>query len=327
MRFVMESSIPEICAATGMTPKAIEMRTIRACRKLEPILRHLDFEPNEALRLLALLAPPAAWSKIKSVTSISAMSEARQLENSCYHWASESVYVYMGGGSQPKLDCPPICAAENCDHREGLYSLTSQVHRYRIRFSVTAAVVLLSEFRLMEQASPVSEPRLTRSAVDGHRSWNQRESVAYICCFLAALVFAGLTAHDMYRQRRFEREQETKQFLSRLIPVRSTEIMAGRSQFRGDSNAPFTLIEFGDYECPPCRATQKILAGELAKYKRAVRLDFRQFPALDSLHRHARHTAATRRRVGVHAAGKFWRVHDRLFCSGSEFRQGQFRDV
>ncbi len=138
------------------------------------------------------------------------------------------------------------------------------------------------------------------------------ELLPYIACFCTAALFCGLTLRDVYHQRRLERDKGIKQLLSRLIPVRASEILAGRTQFRGDPQAPFTLVEFGDYECPPCRATQRILASELDKCKGSVRLDFRQFP-LANLHPHARDAAVAAE--SAYLAGKFWNVHDLLFAA------------
>jgi protein-disulfide isomerase len=65
---------------------------------------------------------------------------------------------------------------------------------------------------------------------------------------------------------------------------------------------PITLIEFGDYQCPPCRANHLVVGPLLEKYPGRIRLVFHDFPLL-SLHPLAQraaevHQAAMRTGVG-----------------------------
>lgn len=79
---------------------------------------------------------------------------------------------------------------------------------------------------------------------------------------------------------------------------------------RGPDDAPVTLVEFGDYECPYCGRAHVALQRVLAEYPGRVRLVFRNFP-LFQVHPYAL-TAA----LAVEAAaetGKFWPMHDLVF--------------
>lgn len=95
------------------------------------------------------------------------------------------------------------------------------------------------------------------------------------------------------------------------LPVQDTDHVRGRA------DAPVTLVEYGDYECPYCAAVRPVLAA-LADEGR-VRLVFRNFP-LAGIHPYALTAALAAEAAG--AQGRFWEMHDRLFTS-----QRRLRDV
>ena len=81
--------------------------------------------------------------------------------------------------------------------------------------------------------------------------------------------------------------------------------------YRGADNAPVTLVEFTDYECPYCkRHFQLTLDTLLALYGTKMKYVIRNFP-LTSLHAHAQ-KAAEAAECALDQ-GKFWEYHDLLF--------------
>jgi protein-disulfide isomerase len=94
--------------------------------------------------------------------------------------------------------------------------------------------------------------------------------------------------------------------------------------FRGDPEAPITVIEFSDYLCPFCgRHTNETLPTLLDQYVRTgqVRFVFRDFP-LDSLHPTADIGHAAALCVAEQGPVLYWRMHDQLFL-----RQGQWNSL
>src|SRR4051812_42014900 len=78
----------------------------------------------------------------------------------------------------------------------------------------------------------------------------------------------------------------------------------------GNPNAPVTLIEYGDYECPYCgeaHQTVKCLEEALGDNFRYI---FRNFP-LTQIHPHAEAAAEAVEAAG--AQGRFWEMHDAVF--------------
>ena len=58
---------------------------------------------------------------------------------------------------------------------------------------------------------------------------------------------------------------------------------------RGNPEAPVTLEEFGDFQCPPCGNFAGFIDGLVKEYDPRLRLVFRNFPLAN--HKHAREAA------------------------------------
>ena len=88
------------------------------------------------------------------------------------------------------------------------------------------------------------------------------------------------------------------------IPVESRDAPA-----RGAASAPVTLVEFGDFQCPYCRALEPALQKVLKNYAGKVRLEFRQFP----LSGHPQAPKAAEASLCAREQDKFWELHDRMY--------------
>jgi protein-disulfide isomerase len=80
---------------------------------------------------------------------------------------------------------------------------------------------------------------------------------------------------------------------------------------RGADDAPITLVEYGDYECPYCGSASPFLRGLRHQFGARLRVVFRNFPRTE-IHPHAQHAAEAAEAAG--AQGKFWEMHDYLFA-------------
>jgi protein-disulfide isomerase len=78
----------------------------------------------------------------------------------------------------------------------------------------------------------------------------------------------------------------------------------------GPANAPVTLVEYGDYECPHCGAAHPIVKLVLEHFGKKVRYVFRHFP-LSQVHPNAEAAAESAEFAGAH--GQFWEMHDGIF--------------
>jgi protein-disulfide isomerase len=87
-----------------------------------------------------------------------------------------------------------------------------------------------------------------------------------------------------------------------------TEVTA-EDHILGRPDAPVTVLEYGDYECPFCRGAARDVHEMLARYPDDVRFVFRNFP-IAALHPHAEQAAQAAEAAG--AQGKFWPMYERL---------------
>jgi protein-disulfide isomerase len=78
----------------------------------------------------------------------------------------------------------------------------------------------------------------------------------------------------------------------------------------GPENAPLTLVEYGDYQCPYCKTAHPILMEVRRMLGTRLRFVFRNFP-LSQIHPDAQHAAEAAEAAA--AQGKFWQMHDLLF--------------
>jgi protein-disulfide isomerase len=78
---------------------------------------------------------------------------------------------------------------------------------------------------------------------------------------------------------------------------------------QGQTKAPITLVQYGDYECPSCGRAAPIVKALQKRLGTKMRFVFRNFPL--SQHPHAMHAAEIAEAASVH--NKFWDMHDMLY--------------
>jgi NhaA family Na+:H+ antiporter len=88
-----------------------------------------------------------------------------------------------------------------------------------------------------------------------------------------------------------------------------TPAIADQDHTMGPENAPVTLVEYGDYECPYCRQVGPIIRELQARFGDRMCYVFRHFP-LTTAHPHAQLAAEAAEAAA--AQGKFWEMHERL---------------
>ncbi len=97
-------------------------------------------------------------------------------------------------------------------------------------------------------------------------------------------------------------ESDTQPVLS--IPV------GERDHIQGLADAPVTLVEYGDYECPYCGMAYPIIKAVQKSMGEGLRFVFRNFP-ISTSHPHALKAAEAAEAAA--AQGKFWEMHDMLY--------------
>lgn len=117
-----------------------------------------------------------------------------------------------------------------------------------------------------------------------------------------------------YRDILIARLKKDFGFKSYLEPLR-TQIATAGFPSKGPDNAPVTIVEFSDFECPYCGGLFPTLKEIEKAYPQNVRIVYRQFP-LTNLHPHAMKAAEAS--LCANEQHKFWEFHDSMFGNQRE---------
>lgn len=88
------------------------------------------------------------------------------------------------------------------------------------------------------------------------------------------------------------------------------KVRVGRSPIRGSRDAPVTVVEWADFQCPYCAAAAKLSAELVAAYPDDVRFVFKNYP----LARHPMAKLAAKAAYAAQQQGKFWEMHDLIYA-------------
>lgn len=127
---------------------------------------------------------------------------------------------------------------------------------------------------------------------------------------------AALFLLDSVRAGKSKQDRE-KAYNMRFDAKKVRTIDADGCPELGPPDAPVTIIEWADFECPACKAFYPILDGLVKRFPGQVRLVYKNYPL--SIHPHGEIAA----RAGVAAArqGKFWEMHHLLFDNQERLEQ------
>ncbi len=86
--------------------------------------------------------------------------------------------------------------------------------------------------------------------------------------------------------------------------------VSAKDHRQGDKDAPCTLVEYGDYQCPSCGQAYPIVKRLQKHFGKRMSFIFRNFP-LTQIHPYAEPAAETAEFAAAHE--KFWQMHDLLY--------------
>lgn len=102
------------------------------------------------------------------------------------------------------------------------------------------------------------------------------------------------------------------------------EITEGGTASKGEKDAPVTIVEFSDYQCPYCkRYIDETYPQIWEEYGSQIYYIFRDYPL--PFHPHAQKTAEAARCAGDQ--GKYWEMHDLLFSERDQWAEKEEIDA
>jgi len=103
------------------------------------------------------------------------------------------------------------------------------------------------------------------------------------------------------------------------IPPR---VATGDGRVLGDANAPVTVVEYADFQCPICKRAETSIVSQIERdyvQQGKVKIEFRMFPFLGQESFDGAQAAEAAR-----DQGKFWEYHDALFNAQGAENSGAF---
>jgi predicted DsbA family dithiol-disulfide isomerase/Skp family chaperone for outer membrane proteins len=117
---------------------------------------------------------------------------------------------------------------------------------------------------------------------------------------------------------RLKKDFGVKSYLEPLRAQLSTEGFPTK----GPANAPVTIVEFSDFECPYCGGLFPTLQQVEKNYAQQIRIVYRQFP-LANIHPHAQKAAEAS--LCANDQKKFWEMHDSMFGNQKELSMADLK--
>jgi len=107
-------------------------------------------------------------------------------------------------------------------------------------------------------------------------------------------------------------------------PAKVEVQVSGEDHFRGDINAPVTIVEFSDFQCPYCSSFHQTMLKIVQDFPKKVKWVYKHFP-LDSIHPFARKAAEASECAADQ--NKFWEYTDELFVKQSQISPALFTEI
>lgn len=136
--------------------------------------------------------------------------------------------------------------------------------------------------------------------------------------FIDALNNAVKAAQEGQAQKREEAERAALEdsFNNPLVPqIRDDE------SFRGNKDAPLTLVEYSDFECPFCARGFNTVNELLKKYEGKIRFVYKHLPL--SFHPNAMPASQYYEAIRLQDPEKAWKFHDRIYQEQGKLRNGE----
>ncbi len=129
---------------------------------------------------------------------------------------------------------------------------------------------------------------------------------------------------DYQEKKEREAEEQQKQELEQAFKNPMKAAIDDKTRIRGDKNAPITIVEYSDFECPYCARGYKAIEAVRQKYGAKLRFVYKNMP-LVAIHHLAMPAAQWFEAVALQNPDKAWIFHDKMFQNQDKLGDDFFR--
>jgi len=171
------------------------------------------------------------------------------------------------------------------------------------------------------QNKPIPEEKPESNLISVKRSTYKKLIVGIVLSLIAVSFFGGYVLGGQETKNVVQTIQTIPQTNPQPTQAQQTQpnakvfVTLGDSPVKGNKNAPLTIVEFSDFQCPFCGAFYSQTFPQIQKDyidSGKVKLVYRDFP-LENIHPNA--MAASLAAQCANEQGKFWDYHNTLFSS------------
>ncbi|HEY1357756.1 MAG TPA: Na+/H+ antiporter NhaA [Thermoleophilaceae bacterium] len=147
------------------------------------------------------------------------------------------------------------------------------------------------------------------SSIAFHGRRLEEAKLGVLCAALLASLLSWVVTRVIGRVPDRKRARQLAGTTDEILDL-SDDVDPGRDHVRGSDEAPVTLIEYGDYECPYCGQAEVVIRELLQSFGHELRYVWRHLPLNDV---HPNTQMAAEAAEAAAAQGRFWEMHDKLF--------------
>jgi protein-disulfide isomerase len=129
---------------------------------------------------------------------------------------------------------------------------------------------------------------------------------------------------DYQMKKEKEAEEQEKKDLDAAFKNPYKPAIDEKTRFRGDKNAPITVVEYSDFECPYCSRGYQVLEQVRHKYGAKLRFVYKNLP-LVAIHHLAMPAAQWFEAVAIQNPEKSFIFQDKMFQNQSQLGEEFFR--
>ena len=155
-------------------------------------------------------------------------------------------------------------------------------------------------------------------AADQSFEENMKEFVKQVIRENPDLIYEVLNNYLQEKKRQKGQEQFEAGFKNRV-----TDVAAAHNPTRGLENAPITIVEYTDFQCPYCTRGSRTVNELLETFPEEVKVVFKNLP----LKMHDQAMPAAKAAMAAHRQEKFWEYHDLLFENSSNLKEELFEKL